>query len=378
MRENIIEVVSSVNKNNKKQGVNHEYTDRLRRICLGKKRKGYRNMIGSKILTIVVPSYNTEKYMDECLPSFLDERILDDLEVLLINDGSKDRTEEVAKKYQEQYPNTIRLINKENGGHGSVINRGIKEARGRYFKVIDGDDWVITENLVKLVQELKLINVDLVLNPYQIYHIVRKKYHTVNLPEDCIGQVKSFDEVANKLGRMQLHMITYNTELIRQSGVRVRENCYYEDAEYGLFYIPYIQDVAILEDAVYVYRIGSSEQSVNVKNLIRNENMALLIRDDIINFYQRLPNEITEEKRKYIIRYIKSVINSNYSRYLKMNFGNAARKRLYDYDDDFKEKSKELYENTSSLAIKLIRTKTWVSYAVAHVAFRMKIRVRGY
>lgn len=378
MRENIIEVVSSVNKNNKKQGVNHEYTDRLRRICLGKKRKGYRNMIGSKILTIVVPSYNTEKYMDECLPSFLDERILDDLEVLLINDGSKDRTEEVAKKYQEQYPNTIRLINKENGGHGSVINRGIKEARGRYFKVIDGDDWVITENLVKLVQELKLINVDLVLNPYQIYHIVRKKYHTINLSVDCIGQVKSFDEIANKLGRMQLHMITYNTELIRQSGVRVRENCYYEDAEYGLFYIPYIQDVAILEDAVYVYRIGSSEQSVNVKNLIRNENMALLIRDDIISFYQRLPNEITEEKRKYIIRYIKSVINSNYSRYLKMNFSNAARKRLYDYDDDFKGKSKELYENTSSLAIKLIRTKTWVSYAVAHAAFRMKMRIRGY
>lgn len=347
-------------------------------FCLGTNRKEHINMIGSKILTIIVPSYNTEKYMDECLPSFLDERILDDLEVLLINDGSKDRTEEVAKKYQERYPNTIRLINKENGGHGSVINRGIKEARGRYFKVIDGDDWVITENLVKLVQELKLINVDLVLNPYKIYHIARKKYYTINLPMDCVGRVKSFDEIANRLGRIQLHMITYNTELIRQSGVRVRENCYYEDAEYGLFYIPYIQDVAILEDAVYVYRIGSSEQSVNVKNVIRNETMALLIEDDIISFYQKLPNKITEEKRKYIIRYIKSVINGNYSLYLKMNFSKAARKRLYDYDDAFKGKSKELYENTSSLAIKLIRTKTWISYAIAHVAFWMKMKIRGY
>ena len=102
----------------------------------------------NKVLTITVPSYNVEKFLENTLDSFLDERILEDLEVLIVDDGSKDRTAEIGKQYEERYPDTFRVISKENGGHGSTINRGIKEARGTYFKVVDGDDWVDRKSVV--------------------------------------------------------------------------------------------------------------------------------------------------------------------------------------------------------------------------------------
>ena len=120
----------------------------------------------SKILTVTIPSYNTEKYIDECLPYLIDERIISDIEILIVSDGSIDNTVSVAQKWADKYPDSIRVIDKENGGHGSTINRGILEATGKYFKVVDGDDWVVTENFVKLIEFLKGVDVDLINNPY--------------------------------------------------------------------------------------------------------------------------------------------------------------------------------------------------------------------
>ena len=104
-----------------------------------------------KILTVTIPAYNVEKYMDEVLPTFLEESILNKIEILIVNDGSKDGTSKKGKQYEQQYPAVIRLIDKENGGHGSTINKGIELATGKYFKVVDGDDWVDTHALIQML-----------------------------------------------------------------------------------------------------------------------------------------------------------------------------------------------------------------------------------
>lgn len=111
--------------------------------------------IMEKILTITIPSYNVEKYLDETLPHYFDERVLPDIEILIVNDGSKDNTLAIANGYHEKYPESVFVIDKPNGGHGSTINAGIAAARGKYFKVIDADDWVDTESFVKLIDTLK-------------------------------------------------------------------------------------------------------------------------------------------------------------------------------------------------------------------------------
>ena len=119
-----------------------------------------------KIVSFIIPSYNVEKYLDKCLTSFLNLEVLDFIEVIVVDDGSKDQTAQIARNYIEQYPRVFRLISKENGGHGSAINVGTAAAAGCYLKVIDADDWVVTENLKEFVDKLAVCTADVVLNPY--------------------------------------------------------------------------------------------------------------------------------------------------------------------------------------------------------------------
>ena len=118
--------------------------------------------MNTKILTITVPAYNAEKYLDRCLQSFLVPEILDALEVLVINDGSRDSTSDIASRYVNQYPDTFHLINKKNGGHGSGINCGIAHATGKYFKIVDADDWLNTEVLAQYIGLLRTVDTDIV------------------------------------------------------------------------------------------------------------------------------------------------------------------------------------------------------------------------
>ena len=113
----------------------------------------------NKILTIIIPTYNMEKYLRRCLDSLIiDEEGMKQLEVLVINDDSKDSSSQIAHEYQDKYPDTYRVIDKENGNYGSCINRGLKETTGKYVKVLDADDWFDNKSLMlfltKLVQTM--------------------------------------------------------------------------------------------------------------------------------------------------------------------------------------------------------------------------------
>ena len=331
-----------------------------------------------KILTVVIPSYNTEAYVEECMPFFLDEKILGDVEILIINDGSKDNTALLAEKYAEKYSDTIRVITKENGGHGSVINRGIEEAKGKYFKVVDGDDWVITENFVKLVENLKQIDVDLVLNPYVQYHIIRKTESVEENPIKDYGIVKQFEDVAKELKPLELHRITFRTSILKENQIKMQEKCYYEDSEYDLYPTPYIDTVVFYKEPVYVYRIGSPTQSVNIDNAVKNLDMHYVILKNMIKFYHNLPSDISKEKRDYIIRFVISRIQSHYGIYLKIKLGKDARKGMMEFDKELEGLSRELYEKSMTLPIRLIRSKLWICYFMAYMSFKVKRMKRGF
>ena len=120
-----------------------------------------------KILTIVIPTYNMQDYLRRCLDSLIvPEEQMQLLEVLVVNDGSKDNSSAIAHEYQDKYPDTFRVIDKENGNYGSCVNRGLKEASGKYIKILDADDWFDKTILARYVEFLKTLNVDLVLTDY--------------------------------------------------------------------------------------------------------------------------------------------------------------------------------------------------------------------
>ena len=237
----------------------------------------------AKVLSIVVPSYNTSGFLDKNISTLLDERILKELEVLIVDDGSTDDTAEKAGRYEELCPDTVHVISKKNGGHGSVINVGIERAQGMYFKVVDGDDWVDTQNLCRLIRDLEGQDSDLVINPYNKVYSGSSKVKMITLASDY-GKGILFDTVCSRYPRLEIQSITFRTGLLRGHGIRVRERCFYEDCEYDLFPTPFIDTVTVLDYPVYQYLVGQTGQSVSAFNVLKNHEMHYQVIRDCMGF----------------------------------------------------------------------------------------------
>lgn len=308
----------------------------------------------------------------------LSEILLDDIEILMINDGSRDNTAQVIERYVEKYPTTIRLINKENGGHGSVLNRGIQEAVGKYFKVIDGDDWVDTDGLCHLVEYLKTSNADMILNPLYWYHVQNKNMQLIDVPVKSFRKEYEFEEVADQIKVVQIHSVTYKTALLRENKISFQENCFYEDQEYDIYPMLYVERIAFLEEPVYIYRIGETTQSISVENVVRNRAMSEKIINNLLTFYNHLPENISDNRKAYLARMISQIANNHSSLYLKMKFGKDAKQGLKTYFEMVKNSSEEIYYYQESLVIKMLRADSWGFYILAYVTFKMKRLLRGF
>ena len=106
-----------------------------------------------KLLSVAVPCYNSEAYVEKCVDSLLPGG--DRIEIIIVNDGSKDRTQEIGEELVKKYPGIVKLVNKENGGHGDAVNFGLANAEGLYFKVVDSDDKVDKDSLLEVLKVLE-------------------------------------------------------------------------------------------------------------------------------------------------------------------------------------------------------------------------------
>ena len=218
--------------------------------------------MGVKELTIVIPSYNTASFMEKNVQTMIHDELLNSMEILIINDGSKDNTLETAYKLQKKYPNCIRVVNKPNGGHGSVINKGIEEATGRYFKVIDGDDYVDTHELIKFVSTLKTIDDDCILSMYNTVSAVSGEIKIQNpyIKSALILNNKSYStETILPSITATIHAITYKTELLKNhlDQIKVLEGVFYEDMEFVTYPIVYCESIYISDAIVYIRNINN-------------------------------------------------------------------------------------------------------------------------
>ena len=207
-----------------------------------------------KILSVVIPSYNAASFLMETIPTLASISSGEDIEVLIVNDGSKDETLQVAQKLEKEYPSIVNIIDKENGGHGSTINAGIREAKGKYFKVVDADDWVDSENFEKLVQFLHKTDADEIISPYtDVFEDDGTKVEN-NYFKDCsLKPYQNYDYV-NFLEEIQIlprmHSITIKTSILRENNIKIDENMFYVDMEYIVFPTPFIKTIAYTPDSV--------------------------------------------------------------------------------------------------------------------------------
>lgn len=309
-----------------------------------------------KTLTIVVPAYNVEKYLEQCLESFVIPEIMAELEVLIINDGSTDSSPQIGGKYASQYPETFRLITKENGGHGSTINKGIEEASGRYFKVVDGDDWVLKEGLVHLIEFLKNMDADLVLNNYYWINDSTGK-RSCEVAQVCpglaYGQKESFESVSEKIF-FKMHAITYLTEILRKIPDKIDEHCYYVDMEYMMFPIPFINTVAAVADYVYMYRIGQPTQSVTIENMKKRCSQHEKVLNHLLQYFNSYKNN---QNQACMATVVARVVTSQYKIYL--SFGKDHKEKFTTMDYEIRSNYPMIFNAIKNPAIIILRKSNY-------------------
>lgn len=216
----------------------------------------------NKILTIIVPSYNMESLLDVGLNSLLIDR-LDYLDIIVVNDGSKDNTSAIAHRYAELYPNSFTVIDKSNGNYGSCINAGLKIAKGKYIKILDADDSFIKDNFEKFVEELLLIDVDLIITDYVKSYISGNNiYFTYELPQKKVLKIEDIYD-SKALYDILLPAITYKTDILKNIGYYQTEGISYTDMEWCFSPMTEVNTIYYFNKCVYNYLMGREGQTMD-------------------------------------------------------------------------------------------------------------------
>lgn len=219
-----------------------------------------------KLLTVTVPCYNSQDYMEKCIDSILAGR--DRTEIIIIDDGSKDRTGAIADQYAAAYPDDVKVIHQENGGHGEGINQGIRHAGGKYFKTVDSDDWLSTD-FIRFLDSLEEVDrnggADLVVTNYYYEHADGKGNRSINfsnaLPEGRVftwAETKPFriDQI------LMIHACTFRTQLLRDTGLEMPKHVFYEDNYMIYGNLKNTGRLYYMNIDMYRYYIGRAGQSV--------------------------------------------------------------------------------------------------------------------
>ena len=266
-----------------------------------------------KLLTLVVPSYNVENYIRRCLDTLVQGG--EEVEVIVVNDGSKDGTVRIAQEYVDAYPSIVQLISKENGGHGSTVNKGLELATGEYFFVVDSDDWLDVEALHVLLEKIKetkrkKMAVDLFVVNYVYEHVEDGTHNAVHyrnvLPIERLftwADTKKFDLVQFIL----MHSTVHKTSILRQSGVILPEHTFYVDNILVYLPLPYFKTMYYVDVDLYRYFIGRIDQSVSHSSMINRIDQYIRVAKIMISSHHL--EEIDDPKlRKYMYSFLSIVL----------------------------------------------------------------------
>ena len=262
-----------------------------------------------KLLTAAIPCYNSAAYMNRAIDTLLTGG--EEMEIIIINDGSSDDTQKIAEEYQTKYPSIIRVIHQDNGGHGEAVNTGLANATGLYFKVVDSDDWVNESALFQVMEVLKNLiadgkSPDLFLANYVYEKVDAKKKKVINynwaLPKDRIftwDEIMHFKQSQNIL----MHSTLYRTKLLKSCGIHLPKHTFYVDNIFVYQPLPYVRTLYYMDVNLYRYFIGRTDQSVNEQVMIRRIDQQLRITKIMIESHNLM--QIKSKKlQNYMIKYL--------------------------------------------------------------------------
>ena len=239
------------------------------------------------VLTIAIPTFNMEWCLERNLLTYCSERLKDKLQVIVLNNASEDKSKEIARKICDTYPNIFLLANRDNRGYGSSINDAIAMAEGKYFRIIDADDWVDTKELERFVEQLSMCQSDIVQTDYTIENMQSKVSIPVSMSETGAEYGRIYTEFSQPIKSLpSIHSTTYRTELLRKSGFYMQDKLYFVDEEYVT--IPFLsaKDIVYYPINVYHYLIQNPAQSTSPKNRGKYADHREKVLKRLIGIYQ--------------------------------------------------------------------------------------------
>lgn len=330
-----------------------------------------------KLISFTVPCYNSEAYMEKCIESILTGG--DDVEIIIVNDGSKDNTINIANSYKERYPDIVKVIDKPNGGHGSGVNAGLKAATGLYYKVVDSDDWLDETALKTLLETIKGHLAEDTLADLYITNFVYDKVcdgtkhvssYEKKMPQNTFfgwEKVKAF-----KFSHMMLmHALLYKRDKLLESGTVLPEHTFYVDELYAYKPLPYMKKLYYLNVDLYHYFIGRADQSVNISNIVRRYDQQLRVFTCLVDSY-------TWDEIKVMPKGLK--------RYMWHSLQAICMTAIFftcaEYSDERKAALNELWKHIKERDIKLFKRLRHRSYATSvnylSWGFRGWVMTKGY
>lgn len=295
-----------------------------------------------KILSISVAAYNLGSMIEDNINSFCNSNVSDYIELIITDDGSKDDTVKIVEEYSLKYPNVIKLIKKENEGPGSTVNSGIKNATGKYFKMVDGDDWVDSKNLEGFVEFLKTIDVDMVFSDYSIFDNQNKTI-IENITFDLKAKEALSFEDCYKACPCQMHAIAFKTSILKDNNIRL-DNCFYTDVEYVLYPIKYVNTVAYYDSIIYIYRVAQSGQSVSIPSMKRNVAQHEMVLNNLLEYYTNNVNSFTNSQKEYIANRIGSMVDVQLGTYLYFDPSKEYKNKIKIFINNIKNEYKDIYK----------------------------------
>lgn len=316
------------------------------------------------------------------LDSIANSKYIKDIEVLIIDDGSTDGTQKECEPYYKEYPDTFIYIKKQNGGHGSTINKGISIATGKYFRVLDGDDYFDTNALDLFIEKIKVIDTDMVISDFRLVDDQKNRridpavVHNGKSVFDRLNDGNEYSLCTQFDTRIiGLSSLTIKTKLLQNNHVSITENCYYVDIEYVVWCIFLSSSFYYFKKPLYMYRKqNDGGNSVSKTNMIKNIKMQERVSLSLLNLYKKFDSQgsMCDEKKKIIFDRIALVIGATMRTYLLMK---KSRNRIVKFDNQIKSVSPELFHRLdNNKFIHYTRMFNYSSVPLIKIAYMIWVR----
>lgn len=310
--------------------------------------------MAQKILSISVAAYNVSKYIRKALDSLiLTPFYMEKLDVIIVNDGSTDDTLSIAEEYVKTCPGTFRVIDKENGGYGSTINESLAVATGKYYKLLDSDDWYDKDGLCGLIDYLEKTNVDLVISPYSV---IRSGMEVVAHHLDIKKEETEITSLHPEDKLFQMHGITIKTDRLRRYDHSIAKHCFYTDIEYVFYCLAASDTIARFDQPVYNYRLNINGQSVSLAGIRKHYKDHKVVTDRICRCYEEEYGGFTGGKKEILSYAVTFSIYGVFNNYMVLSDAGKHKKELMSFDKHLAEKYPEAYKaGSDSNVVRIVR-----------------------